>query len=63
MLTGSLAKRRPAEAETVICHLLGFPDDLPDLASKRPPGGHTRPNGIAQRYYERRKRGELPSVY
>jgi len=42
---------------------LGFPDDLPDLASKRPPGGNTRPNGLNQSCFEQRKRGERPDVY
>lgn len=43
--------------------LMGFPDDLPDLASLRPPAGNTRPEGIAQSHLERRKRSELPETY
>jgi len=34
-----------------------------DLASKRPPGGNTRPNGLNQSCFEQRKRGERPDVY
>jgi HNH endonuclease len=41
----------------------GYPDDLPDLARLRPPGGNARPDGIAASHFERRKRGELPDVY
>jgi hypothetical protein len=42
---------------------LGYPDDLPDLASLRPPGGNTRPEGIASCCFERRRRGELLDTY
>jgi hypothetical protein len=41
----------------------GYPDDLPDLASLRPPEGNHRPGGLAQSHFERRKRGELPETY
>ncbi len=43
--------------------LLGFPDDLPDLAFLRPPGGNTLPDGIEQSYLRQRQRGELPETY
>ncbi len=43
--------------------LLGFPDDLPDLASLRPPGGNILPQGIEQSYLAQRQRGELPATY
>jgi hypothetical protein len=43
--------------------LLAYPDDLPNLSSLRPPGGNTRREGIFDSYFERRKRGELPSTY
>jgi hypothetical protein len=43
--------------------LLAYPDDLPDLSSLRPPGGNTRPGGIVDSHFERRKRGELPDTY
>jgi hypothetical protein len=43
--------------------LLGFPDDLPDLASLRPPGGNILPHGIEQSYLRQRQRGELPETY
>ncbi len=41
----------------------GFPDDLPNLAVLRPRRGNTRPEGVAQCYYERRRAGELPELY
>ena len=43
--------------------LMGYPDDLPDLSSLRPPGGNSRPEGVMGSYFERRKRGELSETY
>ena len=43
--------------------LMAYPDDLPDLASLRPPAGNTRPEGVAESHLERRNRGELPETY
>jgi len=43
--------------------LLGYPKELPDLASLKPPGGNTRPDGIEHSYYRQREIGELPELY
>lgn len=43
--------------------LMRFPDDLPDLTRLRPPDGNSRPEGIEQSHYARRKRGDLPDTY
>jgi len=43
--------------------LMGYPSDLPDLARLRPPGGNSRPEGIAQSHHARRERGELAETY
>jgi hypothetical protein len=43
--------------------LMGFPGDLPNLGRLRPPGGNSRPDGIASSYYAQRSRGELPRAY
>lgn len=43
--------------------LMGFPEDLPDLARLRPPGGNGRPAGIEESYLEQRNRGALASEY
>jgi hypothetical protein len=43
--------------------LMGFPDDLPNLARLRPPGGNTRPDGVQVSYLMRRKAGTLPQTY
>jgi hypothetical protein len=43
--------------------LLGFPQDLPDLARLRPPGGNSRPEGIQESSLAKRQRGELPPTY
>lgn len=41
----------------------GYPADLPDLSKLRPPGGNSRPEGVAASHHARRARGELPEVY
>jgi hypothetical protein len=41
----------------------GFPSNLPRLATLRPPGGNSRPQGLDNSYFERRRRGELPEFY
>lgn len=41
---------------------MGFPNDLPDLKSKRVPQ-NDRPGGVANCYFALRERGELPSTY
>jgi hypothetical protein len=43
--------------------LMGFPDDLPNLARLRPPGGNTRPDGIEASYYVKRQNGSLMATY
>jgi len=43
--------------------LMGYPQDLPNLAALRPPGGNSRPEGINASFQRRRQRGELPAVY
>jgi len=43
--------------------LMGFPDDLPNLARLRPPAGNTRPEGVDQSHYARRERGLLTAIY
>ena len=43
--------------------VLGYPDDLPDLSACRPPGGNTRPAGVAASHHARRARGELADTY
>jgi hypothetical protein len=42
--------------------LMGFPEDLPNLAQLRPPGGNRRPGGIAESYYVKRQEGSLPVI-
>jgi hypothetical protein len=45
------------------CRLSSYPADLPDLSTLRPPGGNTRPDGVAQSHFARQQRGELPDTY
>ncbi len=42
--------------------LMGYPPDLPDLSTLKPPR-NTRINGINDSYFARRQRGELEEVY
>jgi hypothetical protein len=41
----------------------GYPEDLPDLQSLRPPGGNPLDVNRPNCFHARRARGELPSVY
>ena len=55
-----LARKKDA---AIYSRLMGFPDDLPNLARKRPPGGNSRPEGIWESCQARRVRKELPQTY
>ena len=59
---GIVTLAQQAEPE-LFRRLMAYPDDLPDLATLRPPGGNTRPEGITESHFERRKRGDLPDIY
>ena len=56
----SLAKQHDPE---LYLQIAGFPEDLPNLEVLRPPGGNSRPDGIAGSFHELRDRGELPDFY
>jgi hypothetical protein len=51
------------EDRDLYCKLMGFPNDLPNLARLRPPGGNSRPEGIERSYFEQRKKAILPETY
>lgn len=51
------------EATELVTEILGWPVDLPNLRTKKPPGGNVKPEGIASCCYERRQCGELPALY
>jgi hypothetical protein len=59
MLTAS----RSEEARAFLRRLQSFPDNLPHLATLRPPAGNTHPEAIVNSYYAKRQRGELPRTY
>ncbi len=40
-----------------------YPDDLPDLSTKKPPSGNNRPSGIGESFSAKRERGELDATY
>jgi hypothetical protein len=51
------------EHEADLYHqLVGFPNDLPDLAGLRPPYNE-RKEGLEESWFARRRRGDLPDVY
>jgi hypothetical protein len=58
-----LRRKRGPEAADLLRRYLGYPANLPDLAALRPPGGNSRPEGIADCAYERRRRGQLTEAY
>jgi hypothetical protein len=58
-----LDRLRGAEAARLRKRYLGYPDDLPDLAALKPPGGNSRPQGLVESAFERRRRGELPDRF
>lgn len=62
-LIETLAGSESLEAMAALQELLAFPDDLSDLTMKRPPGGNTHPGGVAESFFEKRQRGELPNFY
>lgn len=43
--------------------VMGFPEDLPNLAALKPPGGNTRPEGILESFHARKEAGNLPETY
>lgn len=49
--------------ESLYLRLMGFPNDLPNLARLRPPGGNARPRGIEKSCFAQSQRGTLPVVY
>jgi hypothetical protein len=59
----TLAASRTVEAQSLLRDFLAFPANLPVLSELRPPGGNSRPEGVAASHYERRKRGKLQETY
>lgn len=58
-----LFQRRGDAATSLFRKYFGYPENLPCLATLRPPGGNTRREGINESHYELRRRGELPEFY
>lgn len=49
--------------QSLFVQSMRFPSDLPDLSRLRPPGGNSRPEGVAESYFALRERGDLPETY
>lgn len=58
-----LANLPGEESKEELRALLRFPLNLPNLGAMRPPGGNTRPEGVAGCHYNRRRAGTLPETY
>ena len=43
--------------------MMGYPENLPDLSTLRPPKGNAKPEGIQDSALAKRNRGVLPSIY
>lgn len=43
--------------------LMAYPETVPDLSRLKPPGGNSKPSGLANSAFARRKRRELPERY
>ena len=59
----TLVPMNSIEAEAILLDIVAFPDDLPNLAALRPPGGNRRPRGVRLCCHEQRERGELAAFY
>ncbi len=55
-------RRARKDKEVDLAAWFGWPDELPDLAALRPPGGNALPAGVATSHHARRLRGELPGL-
>lgn len=55
----TMLRRDPKYVGTWFC----YPQDLPDLRTRRPPKGNTKPEGAENCYLARRERGELEEIY
>lgn len=58
-----LPSKNDGDGSSRLRYWLGFPDDLPNLVSLRPPSGNSRPEGVKQSYHARRQRLELEGAY
>ena len=61
----TIAARYPEDEDIQALFLerFGYPDDMPDLRAKKPPGGNRRSGSEETCHFARRERGELPVVY
>ncbi|OYP29970.1 hypothetical protein CGZ80_23415 [Rhodopirellula sp. MGV] len=51
------------ERDSVLAsQLIGFPDELPDLAKLHPPD-NSRPEGVEKSWYAKKQQGRLPAYY
>jgi len=62
-LLGYLQGRSDEESAALLRGVLSFPEDIPNLAVLRPPGGNTRPAGVRASHLALRERGLLPETY
>ena len=61
----SLREKYPTDLEVASLYLqeFGYPDDMPDLRTKRPPLGNNWSGSEESCYFARREKGSLPATY
>ena len=61
----SLRERYPTDTkiESLYLKAFGYPEDMPDLRTKRPPLGNSRPGSEQSCYFARREKGTLSATY
>lgn len=61
----SLKQKYPNDeyVHAIFVDKFGYPKDLPNLETPRPPDGNTRPEGISESHHALKNRNELPEVY
>jgi hypothetical protein len=53
----------PPDVAAELREWFGFPNDLPDLFALQPPGGNSRPAGLAGSSHLLQLQGQLPELY
>ena len=57
------ANRDSVKCNAFLRRYFGFPSNLPQLRLLKPPGANSRPTGIAESWFEKRLRNQLPDAY
>ncbi len=61
--TIAIIRENLPKTQVLLRKWLGYPKNLPNLGSKFPPKGNSRPAGIQQSAFVKRQKGTLPATY